>query len=93
MSAGVKVTLAILVGLVASALARFSYGPGPAETYTGGFIYWLNYYSGFDFGIIVAGIVWLVMWDSPKRASTAATTLLSVTVVAAVLAIFGVFGK
>ena len=93
MSAGVKVGLAILVGLVASALARVAYGPGPADTYTAGFIYWLNYYSGFDFGIIVAGIVWLVTWDSPNRTSIAATTLLSVTVGAAVLAVFGVFGK
>jgi hypothetical protein len=93
MSEGIKVTLAILAGLIASALARFSYGPSPADTYTGGFIYWLNYYSGLDFGVIIAGIVWLVNWDSPNRASIMATTFLSVTVVAAALALVGVFGK
>jgi len=93
MSAGIKVILAILAGLVASALARFSYGPSSADTYTAGFIYWLNYYSGLDFGAIVAGIIWLVVWVSPNRASIAATSLLSVTVVAAALAMFGVFGK
>jgi hypothetical protein len=93
MSAGKKVILAILVGLVASALARFSYGPSPADTYTGGLIYWLNYYSGFDFGVVIAGIIWLVMGESPDRDSIAATSLLSVTVVAAVLAMLGVFGK
>jgi len=93
MSAGIKVVLAVLAGFAASALTRFSYGPGPAETYTGGFIYWLNYYSGFDFGVIIAGIVWLVMWESPNRASIAANCLLAVTVVAVVVAMFGVFGK
>jgi hypothetical protein len=92
MSAGIKVILAILVGLAASALARFSDGPSPAETYTGGFLYWLNY-SGFDFGVIIAGVVLLTTWNSPNRASIAATTLLSVTIAAAVLAMFGVFGK
>jgi hypothetical protein len=92
MSAGIKVILAILVGLAASALARFSDGPSPADTYTGGFLYWLNY-SGFDFGIVIAGITWLVTWNSPNRASTAATSFLSVTIAAALLAIFGVFGK
>ena len=86
------VILAILAGLAASALARFSGGPSPADTYTGGFLYWLNY-SGFDFGAVIAGLVWLVMWTSPNRASIAATSLLSVTVVAAVLAMFGVIGK
>jgi len=93
MTAGVKVTLAVLAGLAASALARFSYGASPAETYTGGFVYWLNYYSGLDLGVIIAGIAWLVRWDSPNRASTSATSLLLVTVAAAVLAAFGVFGK
>jgi hypothetical protein len=92
MSAGIKVILAVLAGLSASALARFSDGPGPADTYTGGFIYWLRY-SGFDFGIIAAGIVWLVVRRSPNRASIAATGFLWMTVVAAVLAMFGVFGK
>jgi len=92
MSAGIKIILAVLAGLAASALARFSDGPSPADTYTGGFIYWLRY-SGFDFGIIAAGIVWLVVRRSPKRASIAATGFLWMTVVAAVLAMFGVFGK
>lgn len=92
MSAGIKVILAVLAGLAASALARFSDGPSPADTYTGGFIYWLRY-SGFDFGIIAAGIVWLVVWRSPNCASIAATGFLWMTVVAAVLAMFGVFGK
>jgi hypothetical protein len=93
MSAGIKVVLAILLGLAASGLARFSDGPSPTETYTGGFIYWINYYSGFDFAVIIAGIVWLIMWNSTNRASIAATSFLSVTVVAAVIAMFGVFGK
>ena len=93
MSAGVKVILAILAGLVASALARLSYGPGPAGTYTGGFVYWVNYYSGFDFGVIIAGIIWLVKWESPDRASITATSFLTVTVIAAVLAVLGVFGR
>ena len=92
MGARIKVILAIVAGLAASALARFSNDPSPADTYTGGFLYWLGY-SGLDFGIIIAGIVWLVMWKSPNRASIAATSLLSVTVLAAVIAMFGVFGK
>jgi hypothetical protein len=33
------------------------------------------------------------MWTSPNRASIAASTLLSVTVLAAVIAVFGVIGK
>jgi hypothetical protein len=92
MSPDIKVILAILVGLTASALARFSNGPSAADTYTGGFLYWLGY-SGFDFGVIAAGIVWLVMWGSPNRASVTATSLLSVTILAAVLGVFGVIGK
>jgi hypothetical protein len=48
---------------------------------------WLGY-SGFDFGVIIVGIVCLVMWKSPNRAPVAATSLLSVTILAA--AIFGV---
>jgi hypothetical protein len=92
MSPGIKVILAILVGLAASALARFSGGPSPADTYTGGFLYWLNY-SGFDFGVVIAGGVLLVAWNSPNRASIATTSLLSVTIAAAVLAMLGVFGK
>ena len=93
MSAGVKVTLAILVGIAASALARFSHGPSPVDTYTAGLIYWLNHYSGFYFALPIAGIVWLIIGSSPKRDSIAANILLSVTVVAAVLAIFGALGK
>jgi len=93
MSAGVKVVLAVFAGLTASALARLSYGPSSVETYTGGFVYWLNYYSGIDFGVIIAGIVLIVNWDFPDRTSIAATTFLSVTVVAAALATFGVFGR
>ena len=93
MSASIEVALAILAGLAASALARFSYGPSPTDTYTAGFIYWLNYYSGFDYGVILAAIVWLVMPGSPNRASIAAATLLSVTVVAAAIGVVGVFGK
>ena len=92
MSASIKVILAILAGLTASALARFSNGPSAADTYTGGFLYWLDY-SGFDFGVITAGIVWLVMHGSPNRVSIAATSLLSVTVLAALIAMFGVIGK
>jgi len=92
MSAGIKVVLAILAGFAASALARFSGGPSPADTYTGGFLYWLNY-SGFDFAVIIAGLVWLVTWTSPNRASIAATSLLSVTAVAALIAMLGVFGR
>ena len=53
MSASVKGVLAILLGLTASAFARFSNGPSDADTYTGGFLYWLGY-SGFDFGVVVA---------------------------------------
>lgn len=92
MNASIKIVLAVLAGLTASALARFAEGPSPADTYTDGFIYWLRY-SGFDFGVIIAGLVWLVTWKSPNRASIAATGLLTVTIVAAVLAMFGVFGK
>jgi len=93
MSPRVKVILAVFAGLAASALARFSYGPSSAETYTSGFVYWLNYYSGFDFGVVIAAIVLIVNWGSPNRSSIAATTFLSVTVVAAILATLGVFGK
>ena len=92
MSASIKVILAVLAGLTASALTRFSDGPSAADTYTGGFLYWLGY-SGFDFGVIAAAIVWLVMWKSPNRASIAATSLLSVTVLAAVIAVLGVIGR
>ena len=92
MSADIKVILAVLAGVTASALARFSNGPSAADTYTGGFLYWLGY-SGFDFGVIAAGITWLVTWTSPSRASMAATSFLSVTVLAAVIAMFGVIGK
>jgi len=92
MSPSAKVILAILLGLTASAFARFSNGPSHVDTYTGGFLYWLGY-SGFDFGVIIAGIVLLVMWRSPDRASAAATSLLSVTILAALLAMFGVIGK
>ena len=92
MSASIKVILAVLAGLTASALTRSSDGPSAADTYTGGFLYWLGY-SGFDFGVIAAVIVWLVMWKSPNRASIAATSLLSVTVLAAVIAVFGVIGR
>ena len=92
MSAGIKVILAILAGLAAGALSRLSYGPGPADTYTGGFLYWFGY-SGLDFGVIIAGIILLVMWKSPNRASIAATSLLSVTVLAAVIALFAVIGR
>jgi hypothetical protein len=91
MSPDIKVILAILAGLIASGL-EFSNGPSTADTYTGGFLYWLGY-SGFDFGVIAAGIIWLVMWGSPNRASVAATSLLSVTILAAVLGVFGVLGK
>ena len=84
MSPDIKVILAILAGLIASGLARFSNGPSTADTCTGGFLYWLGY-SGFDFGVI--------MWGSPNRASVAATSLLSVTILAAVLGVFGVLGK
>ncbi|MGB9044076.1 MAG: hypothetical protein WCC81_16590 [Pseudolabrys sp.] len=92
MSASIKVILAILAGFTASALARFSNGPSAADTYTGGFLYWLDY-SGFDFCVITAGIIWLVMHGSPNRASIAATSLLSVTVLAALIAMLGVIGK
>ena len=53
MSPGIKVIVAILTGLAASALARLSYGPSPVDTYTSGFIYWLNYYSGFILGYLL----------------------------------------
>ena len=89
MSASIKVILAVLAGLTASALTRFSDGPSAADTYTGGFLYWLGY-SGFDFGVIAAVIVWLVMWKSPNRASIA---VLSVTVLAAVIAVLGLIGR
>jgi hypothetical protein len=92
MSPSVKVVLAIVLGFAASAFARFSNGPSDVDTYTGGLLYWLGY-SGFDFGVIVAGIVLLVMWKSPNRASIAATSFLSVTILAAMLAMFGVIGK
>jgi|SRR4029077_6528943 hypothetical protein len=69
-----------------------SNGPSDVDTYTGGFLYWLGY-SGFDFGVVVAGTVLLVMWRSTDRASIAATSLLSVTILAALLAMFGVIGK
>jgi hypothetical protein len=90
MSPSAKVILAIV--LTASAFARFANGPSHVETYTGGFLYWLGY-SSFDFGIIVVGIVLLVMWRSPDRASIAATSFLTVAMLAAVLAMFGVIGK
>ena len=93
MSPGIKVIFAILTGLAASALARLSYGPSPVDTYTSGFIYWLNYYSGFYFGVPVAGIVWLVMGNSPDRDRVAANSLLLVSGIAAVLAMFGAIGK
>ena len=67
MSPGIKVIFAVLTGLAASALARLSYGPSPVDTYTSGFIYWLNYYSGFYFGVPVAAIVWLV--GTPRTAT------------------------
>jgi hypothetical protein len=92
MSAPIKVVLAVLAALAAGALARFSNGPSAADTYTGGFLFWIGY-SGLDFGIIVAGIIWFVTRKSPNGASMAATGLLSVTIVAVVIAVFGVFGK
>ena len=93
MSPGIKVIFAILLGLVASGLARFSNGPSPVETYTSGFIYWLNHHSGFYFGIPIAGIVWLVTVNSPNRDRAAANCLLLITGIAAVLALFGAIGK
>jgi len=93
MSPGIKVILAILLGLSASALARYSNGPSPVETYTSGFIYWLNHYSGFYFGIPIAGIVWLVTANSPNRARAAANCLLVIAGIAATLALFGAIGK
>ena len=66
MSPGIKVIFAVLTGLAASALARLSYGPSPVDTYTSGFIYWLNYYSGFYFGVPVAAIVWLGELPGPR---------------------------
>jgi hypothetical protein len=82
MSPGIKVILAILLGLSASALARYSNGPSPVETYTSGFIYWLNHYSGFYFGIPIAGIVWLVTANSPNRDRAAANCPLLITGIA-----------
>ena len=93
MSPGIKVIFAILTGLAASALARLSYGPSPVDTYASGFIYWLNYYSGFYFGVPVAAIVWLVAGNSPDRDRVAANSLLLVTGIAAVLAVCGAIGK
>jgi len=93
MNAGIKVALAVLLGLSASALARFSYGPSETDTYTSCFIYWLNHYSGFYFAIPIAGIVWLIMKDSPRRDLVAANILLTITGIAAVFAIFGAIGK
>ena len=93
MSPGVKVILAILCGLAASALARFSLGPSPVETYTSGFIYWLSNYSGFYFGVPIAGIVWLAIGDSPNGKRVAANSLLWITSIAAVFAVFGAIGK
>ena len=82
-----QTVLAILLGLTASAFARGSFnGPSDADTYTGGFLYWLGY-SGFDFGVVVAGIVAARHVEISDRASIAATSLLSVTMLAfAVLA-------
>ena len=68
MSPGIKVIVAILTGLAASALARLSYGPSPVDTYTSGFIYWLHLLFRLYFGVPVAGIVWLAMGNSPDRA-------------------------
>lgn len=93
MSPGIKVILAILLGLAASGLARFSIGPSPVETYTSGFIYWLNNYSGFYFAIPITGIVWLVMGNSPNRDRATANSLLLVTGIAALFAVFGAIGK
>jgi len=93
MSPGIKVILAILLGLSASALARYSNGPSPVETYTSGFIYWLNHYSGFYFGIPIAGIVWLVTANSPNRDRAAANCLLVIAGIAATLALFGAIVK
>ena len=92
MSASVKVVWPLAWTYRECLCAIFSNGPSDADTYTGGFLYWLGY-SGFDFGIVVAGIVLLVMWRSPDRGSIAATSLLSVTMLAALLAMFGVIGK
>jgi len=93
MSPGIKVVLAILLGLGASALARLSNGPSPVETLTSGFVYWISNYSGFYFGVPIAGIVWLIMGNSPSRDRVVANCLLLVTGIAAVLAIFGAIGK
>jgi len=93
MSSGIKVILAILTGLAASALARLSNGPSPVETYTSGFIYWLSNYSGFYFAIPISGIVWLLMKDSPRRDLVAANILLTITGIAAVFATLGAVGK
>jgi hypothetical protein len=93
MSPGIKVILAILLGLAACAFARFSNGPCPVETYTSGFIYWLSHYSGYYFGIPIAGIVWLVTANSPNHDRAAANCLLLITGIAAALALLGAIGK
>ena len=93
MSPGIKVILAILLALAASGFARFSHGPSPVETLTSGFIYWVSNYSGFYFGVPIAGVVWLIMWDSPSRDRVAANCLLFVAGMAVVFAIFGAIGK
>ena len=93
MSPGIKVIVAILTGLAASALARLSYGPSPVDTYTSGFIYWFNYYSGFYFGVPVAGKVWLVMRNSLNCDRVTANSPLLVAGIAVVLAMLGAIGK
>ena len=93
MSPGVKIILAILLGLGASALARWSYGPSPVGTLTSGFVYWVSNYSGFYFGIPITGIVWLIAGSSPSRDRVAANCLLLITGIAAVLSVFGAIGK
>ena len=85
--------MAILLGLGASALARLTYGPSPVEALTIGSVYWITNYSGFYFGVPVAGIVWLIMGNSPSRDRVVANCLLLVTGIAAVLAVFGAIGK
>jgi len=93
MSPSVKIILAILLGLGASALARLSYGPSPVETLTSGFVYWVTNYSGFYFGIPIAGIAWLITGNSPSRDRVVANCLLLVAGIAAALAVFGAVGK
>ena len=93
LSPGIRFIMAIVLGLVASGIARFSNGPSPVDTYTSGFIYWLSNYSGFYFGVPIAGIVWLVVGDSPSRDRAVANTLLFITAVATMFAIFGAVGK